>query len=174
MARTTTPLTDTKIKTSKAKDKDYKLFDGGGLFLLVTKRDSKLWRLKYKYDGKEKLLSLGVYPNISLFKARELRELHKAELAKGINPSEAKKEKKELQHQEDSKHLNTFKAIALQRLEKIQDDISESHYKRTLRGFVNDTFPYIGDKNINEVTSKDIINILKNMMNRNVKKSTNK
>ena len=174
MSRAITPLTDTKIKTSKPKAKDYKLSDGGGLYLLVTKAGGKHWKLKYKFDGKEKKLSLGAYPDITLSKARELRESNKQLIANGINPSEAKKEKKELQQQEDNKHLNTFKVIALQRLEKIKDDVSIPHYKGTLRGFVNDTFPYIGDKNINDVTSKDIINILKIMMERNVKNSTQK
>ena len=174
MARTVTPLTDTKIKTAKAKDKDYKLFDGGGLFLLVTKRNTKLWRLKYKFDGKEKLLALGAYPEVSLSKARELRETNKKLLADGVNPNEAKQELKEQHHKEDTKHLHTFKAIALQRLEKIKDDISEPHYKGTLRGFVNDTFPYIGDKDINDITSRDIIALLKKMMERDVRNSTQK
>ena len=66
MARTITPLTATQIKQAKPKEKDYKLSDGRGLYLLVTKRSTKLWRLKYKFDGKEKLLSLGAYPDISL------------------------------------------------------------------------------------------------------------
>jgi len=174
MARTVTPLTDTKIKTAKQKEKDYKLFDGGGLFLLVTKRNTKLWRLKYRFDGREKLLALGAYPEISLSKARELREINKKLLADGINPSAAKQEIRELQHKEDTKHLNTFKTIALQRLEKIKEDISEPHYKGTLRGFVNDTFPYIGNKNINDITSRDIIAILKRMMERDIRNSTQK
>jgi len=174
MARKVIPLTDTKIRTSKPKNKDYKLTDGGGLYLLVTKAGGKHWKLKYRFNGKEKKLSLGAYPSISLSDARNLREVHKKELANGINPSEIKKEKQEQQRQKDNKHLNTFKAIALQRLEKIQDDISIPHYKGTLRGFVNDTFPYIGDKDINEITSKDIIDILKIMMERNVKNSTQK
>ena len=74
MARATTTLTDTKIKSSKAKDKDYKLSDGRGLFLLVTKSGGRLWRLKYKFDDKEQLLALGKYPDITLSQARELRE----------------------------------------------------------------------------------------------------
>jgi hypothetical protein len=164
MARATTALTATQIKTTKSKEKDYKLFDGGGLYLLVSKAGGKHWKLKYKFDGKEKLLSLGAYPDITLSKARELREQHKSDIANGINPSEVKKEKKEEKQAEDNKHLNTFKAIALQRLEKIKDDISEPHYKGTMRGFVNDTFPYIGDKEINEITARDIIFILKTMM----------
>ena len=174
MARTVTPLTNTKIKTAKAKEKDYKLFDGGGLFLLITKRNTKLQRLKFKFNGKEKLLALGAYPEISLSRARELRDTNKKLLADGINPSTVKQETKELQRKEDTKNLNTFKVIALQRLKKIKDDISIPHYKGTLRGFVNDTFPHIGSKNINDVTSKDIINILKIMMERNIKNSTQK
>lgn len=174
MARTVTPLTDTKIKTAKAKEKDYKLFDGGGLFLLVTKRNTKLWRLKYKFDGKEKLLALGAYPEISLSKARELREANKKLLADGINPNTAKQEVKEQHHKEDTKHLHTFKAIALQRLEKIKEDISEPHYKGTLRGFINDTFPYIGDKYIDDITAQDIIALLRKMMERDVRNSTEK
>jgi len=174
MARTTTALTATQIKTAKAKDKDYKLFDGGGLFLLVTKRNTKLWRLKYRFDGKEKLLAMGAYPTISLSNARELREQYKQDISNGINPNDVKKENKELQQIEDTKHLNTFKAIALERLNKIRDDISEPHYKGTLRGFVNDTFPYIGNKAINEVTAQDIITLLRKMMDRNVRNSTQK
>lgn len=174
MARVITPLSDTKIKTSKTKDKDYKLADGGGLYLLVTKAGGKHWKLKYRFDGKEKKLSLGAYPSISLSKARELREIHKSEIANGINPSETKKEAKEIQLQQENKHLNTFEAIALQRLKKIKDDISEPHYKGTMRGFLNDTFPYIGNKDINEVTAKDIISLLRIMMKRDVRNSTQK
>lgn len=171
MARTIAPLTDTKIKTVKAKDKDYKLFDGGGLFLLVTKRNTKLWRLKYNFGGKEKSISLGAYPTISLIQARTLREKHKSDIANGINPSEHKQQQKELQKQEEIKSLNTFQFLALQRLEKIQDDISESHYKRMYRGFKNDVFPFIGDKSIDDILAEDIINILQIMMKRNVRNS---
>jgi len=149
MARQVTPLSKTKVRTAKTQDKDYKLFDGGGLFLLVTHSNSKLWRLKYRFDGKEKLLALGSYPEISLSKARTIRE-------------------------ENNKHLHTFKAIALQRLELLKNDISDTHYKGTLRGFVNDTFPYIGNMDINEITAKDIIVLLRRMMERNVRNSTQK
>lgn len=174
MAKAINPLTATQIKTAKAKEKDYKLFDGGGLFLLVTKRNSKLWRLKYKFDGKEKLLSLGSYPSISLLKARSLREEHKTTIANGDNPSAIKKEIKNNQKKNDYKDSSTFKSIALERLEKIKDDISETHYKGTMRGFVNDTFPYIGDVNIDDVTAQDIIMLLRRMMERDVRNSTQK
>ncbi len=174
MARLTTPLTDTKIKTSKAKDKDYKLTDGAGLYLLVTKSGGKHWKLKYRFDGKEKKLSLGAYPTISLLKARELRDKYKTDIANGINPSEVKKESKEALLIQNEKSQNTFEVIALERLNKIQSTISETHYKGTLRGFINDTFPYIGKKPIDDVTAKDIINILHIMMERGVTNSAKK
>ena len=174
MARVTLPLTDTKIKTAKAKDKDYKLTDGAGLYLLVTKAGGKHWKLKYRFNGKEQKLSLGSYPDISLSQARELKEKHKAEIANGKNPSELKKENKAITDKEDCKEHTTFKAIALQRLEKIKDDISDPHYKGTLRGFVNDTFPYIGERDINDIYAKDIISILRRMMERDIRNSTQK
>ncbi len=145
MARATTPLTNTKIKNAKSKDKDYKLFDGGGLFLLITKRGTKLWRLKYKQD-----------------------------LANGINPSEDKKQKIVTKKKEEINNLNTFKLIVLERLEKQKDDISQSHYKRTFNGFINDVFPIIGDIPIDEVTAKHIINILQIMNDRDANSSARK
>jgi len=174
MARLTTPLSDTKIKTSKPKEKDYKLSDGAGLYLLVTKSGGKHWKLKYRFEGKEKKLSLGAYPSISLYKARELRDKYKVDIANGINPSEAKKENKAALLIQNEKLSNTFENIAMERLNKIQDTISETHYKGTLRGFINDTFPYIGKKPIDDVTAKDIINILHIMMERGVTNSAKK
>ncbi|SFV58940.1 Integrase [hydrothermal vent metagenome] len=174
MARTIIPLTDTKIKQAKPKEKDYKLFDGGGLYLLISKAGGKHWKLKYKFNAKEQLLTFGSYPEITLSKARELREENKQLIANGINPNDLKREAKELQNQEAIKSLNTFKNIALERLEKIRDDISEPHYKRMHRGFINDVFPYIGDKPLDEVEASDIIIILQNMLKRGVKNSAQK
>ena len=174
MARKITPLTATQIKQAKPREKDYKLSDGGGLYLLVTKRNTKLWRLKYKFDGKEKLLSLGSYPDITLSKARELRETNKQLIANGINPNDLKKQTKEIQKQEEIKSQNTFKNIALERLEKQKETISETHYKRTINAFKNDCFAYIGDKFIDDVTAKDIIQLLQVMNARGVNDSARK
>ncbi len=81
------PLSDTSARNAKPLDKPYKLSDGGGLFLLVNPSGSKYWRLKYRINGKEKLLSLGVYPQVSLKAAREKRDEIKAFIAQGIDPS---------------------------------------------------------------------------------------
>jgi len=92
MPKQTTPLTDTQIRSMKPDSKDIKLFDGGGLFLLVKPTGGKLWRFKYRFGGKEKLLSLGAYPQISLSLARQRREEARELIARGTDPSAARKE----------------------------------------------------------------------------------
>ncbi len=94
MPRTTKALTNIEIKTAKAKTKEYKLFDGGGLYISITPKGHKWWRLKYRYDSKEKRISLGVYPIITLSVARQQREKLKKLIASGIDPSQERKEKK--------------------------------------------------------------------------------
>lgn len=75
------PLTDVKVRNAKPKEKQYKLYDTGGLFLLVSPAGGKWWRFKYRFGGKEKLLSLGTYPEISLSKARERRRAARTQVA---------------------------------------------------------------------------------------------
>jgi hypothetical protein len=84
-------LTDTKIKQLKPAEKDYKESDEKGMYLLVRATGSKLWRMKYRVAGVEKTLSIGAYPDVTLKEARELRDKARADLAKGIDPSEVKK-----------------------------------------------------------------------------------
>lgn len=174
MARTVTPLNATQIKQAKPQTKDYKLSDGGGLYLLVTKAGGKHWKLKYRFNGKEQKLSLGAYPEITLLKARSLRDEHKSTIAHGINPNKEKKEQKAIQQEEEIKATNTFKNIALERLEKQRDTYSEAHFNRTLNAFNNDCFQFIGDKNIDEVEASDLIKILQVMADRGVNDSARK
>ena len=89
------PLNDRQIKNAKLAAKPYKLSDGGGMFLQVTPAGRKLWRLKYRIDGKEKLLSIGKYPAISLSKAREAAENARRLIATGQDPSQAKQQAKQ-------------------------------------------------------------------------------
>ncbi len=86
------PLTAPKIKASQPKEKDYKLFDEKGLFLLIKKTGAKYWRLKYRYNGKEKLFSIGVYPDTSLKDARLKRDEMRLPLNAGIDPMQQKKD----------------------------------------------------------------------------------
>ena len=90
------PLTDVKVRNAKPEAKPYKLSDGGGLFLLVQPAGGKWWRYKYRFAGKEKLLALGSYPDVSLSDARERHSQARKALAAGNDPSEVKKEAKRL------------------------------------------------------------------------------
>jgi len=106
MSRPATQLTDTAIKTAKPKAKKYKLFDGKGLFLLVMPTGSKLWRLKYRFSNKEREYAIGIYPTISLSKARAKRDELKTLIAEGIDPNEKKKQDKQVVTEE--KKLTAF------------------------------------------------------------------
>ncbi|GAB1439460.1 hypothetical protein MASR2M36_22320 [Providencia sp.] len=88
-------LTVKQINTSKPKEKDYKLSDGGGLYLLVKTNGGKYWRLKYRIDGKEKLLAIGIYPTVTLADARRKCDDAKRLLADGIDPNQQRKEQKQ-------------------------------------------------------------------------------
>lgn len=87
-------LTDTAIRNAKARDKDYKLADSGGLYLLITPAGGKLWRLKFRVDGKERKLALGRYPEISLAKARKQRDAARSQVAQGADPAWDKQRRK--------------------------------------------------------------------------------
>ena len=102
------PLTDTAIKGFKPEDKPYKEFDGGGLYLEVAPKGGKWWRLKYRFGGKEKRISLGTYPPIGLKDARQRRDEAKELLAKGIDPGEQKKEAKAEVAEAIRSNANTF------------------------------------------------------------------
>ena len=174
MARKAIPLTDTEISKAKPREKEYKLFDGGGMYLSISPKGGKWWRLKYLFEKKEHRISLGTYPSTPLKEARKKRDELKEKIALGINPSEEKQEKKLSLKIEREKQINTFEKIALERLEKQKDTISESHYKRTLNALKNDCFQYIGHKPIDEVTAKDIISLLQVMNERGVNESARK
>ena len=94
MPKRIVPLTDIQVSKAKAKDKPYKLADGGGLFLLVTPTGGKLWNLKYRFSDKEKKLSFGAYPAVSLADARQRREDARKLLANGVDPTAIKKAQK--------------------------------------------------------------------------------
>ena len=108
MPKRTVPLTDMQIRAIKPAAKDIKLFDGSGLFLLITPTGGKLWRFKYRFGGREKLLSFGAYPQISLADARQRREEARELIAKGIDPGAAKKEQEAAMLREQE----TFEVVA--------------------------------------------------------------
>lgn len=174
MARIATALTASKIKSLKAKEKDYKLFDGRGLFLLVTKSGGKLWRLKYTFEGKEKLLSLGKYPDITLVQARGLREKHSNDIANGINPSAVKQEKKKRKEQEELKQENTLNKISDEFFIQIEESVTAKYLTKLKSYYTNHVKAYLGTKPIKEIQRVDILKIIDTMQDRGILESTKK
>ena len=151
-------LTDTAIRAAKPKDKPYKLSDSAGLYLMVNPTGSRLWRLKYRLAGKEKVLAIGAYPAVSLATAREKREQAKALLAQGTDPSEAKQEAKREAVEESA---NTFRLIAEEYLAKARRENrapSTMAKNEWLLGLANDE---IGDKPIREISAAMILDCLR-------------
>jgi integrase len=156
-------LTDIACKSAKAKDKAYKLSDGGGLYLEITATGSKLWRMKYRVHGIEKRLSLGVYPTVTLAEARDGRENAKKLLNQGIDPSAQKKEKKK----ESARNaLNTFKSFAIEWHENMSHKWTKRHADTVLHRLEVDIFPEIGSMPISEIKPSNIIAALKKVQNR--------
>ena len=165
------PLTDTAIRTAKPAEKPYKLADEKGLFLLLNPNGSKWWRLKFRVDGKEKLLSLGTYPEISLKKAREERDKARTMLAEGIDPSQHRKATKA------TKTLlaaNSFEVICREWLENKRSNIEEAQYKKALARLEKDVFPWMGKRPITEITAPEVLAVLRRIDERGARYTAHK
>ncbi len=152
------PLTDVKVRAAKAKVKSYKLADERGLYLLVTPKGSKYWRLKYRFMGKEKALALGVYPDISLSEAREKRNDAKKHLAKEIDPGIAKQVAK---HATQTSIENTFEAIGREWFAKYSAPWAKTYSSKVLGRLENDVFPWIGKSPISEIAAPQLLSVLR-------------
>jgi hypothetical protein len=137
----TMALTNTTIRNAQPGAKPVKLYDDRGLFLLVTPSGGKWWRLKYRFDGKEKLLSLGTYPDVGLKEARERRDDAREMLANRIDPSHSRKAQKSLRHEQAA---NSFEAVSREWYEKYSQNWVEAHGSRIIRRLERDIFPDIG------------------------------
>ncbi len=157
------PLTDTAAKQAKPKDKTYKLSDERGMFLQVTPKGQKYWRLKYRYAGKEKLMALGVYPETSLKEARELRDNARALIRQNIDPV-AERQAQKAHREFEGK--NSFSAIAMYWFEKEQPHWSESHAKRVKRAIEKDLIPTLGNKGIATITPPELLQTLRKIESR--------
>ncbi|MGB5232968.1 MAG: integrase arm-type DNA-binding domain-containing protein [Desulfoprunum sp.] len=157
MPKRIVPLTDTKIRTIKATEKAQKLFDGGGLFLHVSPTGGKLWRLKYRFGGIEKLLSIGTYPQISLADARQQREQALAMIAKGVDPSDTKKAQKAASTEE----TETFEVIAREWHTKFSPSWASSHGNKIIRRLELYVFPWLGKRPIKSITAPELLSVLR-------------
>ena len=154
-------LTATAVKQAKPQPKTYKLWDGGGLHLLVNTQ-GKYWRYDYRFADKRKTLALGVYPAISLKAARKKHEEARDNLTNGIDPNAAKQAQKAA---DQGAFANSFEVVALEWLQK-RGAKSEGGDKRLNRLLQKDLFPYIGKRPISKITSPDLLKALRRIESR--------
>jgi len=150
------PLNNIQVKSAKARERQYKLSDGMGMYLLVHPSGGKYWRLKYRFKGKEKVLSLGVYPEASLSKAREKRDVAKRLLADGDDPSVAKKLLKFKQGEVES-----FEAVAREWHDKQKTVLADSTARDTLSKLNNHVFRHVGNLTITDISAPQWLAVLR-------------
>lgn len=155
------PLTVKAIEAAKPKDKPHRIGDGNGLYLEIPPRGAKRWRYRYRYAGKEKMISLGTYPSVTLKDARERRDEMSRALARGINPAEARKEEKAT-----LEGLNSFETIAREWHEKYGPNWTPEHAGIKLRCLERDAFPWLGRCPIREITAPEILDVLRRVEGR--------
>ncbi len=153
------PLTDTAIRNAKPRPKPYKVFDEKGMYLLITPSKGKWFRLKYRFNGKENQISLGVYPDVSLKDARDRRDAARTLLASGIDPSQDRKRRKSL---EANQAASTFEAVTREWFDKNAGAGAwvPAHADRKIRLFERDIFPALGKRPIAEIEPPDVLDVL--------------
>jgi integrase len=156
------PLSEIKVRTAKSQEDEYKIFDGGGLFLLVTPAGGKLWNFKYRFDRKEKKLAFGPYPDIGLADARERRDKARKHLANGIDPGAVRKAQK----QAETEDTETFEVIAREWYAKFITAWSEGHAATILRRMEVDLLPWIGKRPIADIKATELLSVLRRVESR--------
>lgn len=151
-------LTDSVIKAAQPKDKPYKLSDGEGLVLLLQPNGSKWWRFRYRYNGKEKMLSIGTYPEVTLKAARAMRVTVCDLLTQGIDPSQYRQEQKRLK---TLAIQNSFESVARLWWSSWKEARTARHADYVIRRLEADIFPMIGDKPITEITAPILLMTVK-------------
>jgi integrase len=151
-------LTDKAIRNLKLKDRPFKVTDGGGLFLWVQPNGGKWWRYRYRFAGRQKLLALGAYPDVSLLEARERHAQARKTLARGNDPGAVKKEAK---RQALLKSENTFETIAKEWCENRRDTWVTSYYEAMLVRLENHIFPRLGNRPITEITAPEFLSVVR-------------
>ncbi|RQW27247.1 DUF4102 domain-containing protein [Rhodobacteraceae bacterium CH30] len=151
------PLTDLKIKQLKPREKLYKVADEKGLYLEVTPQGGKWWRLKYRFDGKEKRLSLGTYPDVGLALARSRRDEARTLLATGTDPSAYRQAKK---HARAGAVADSFEVLAREWFVRWKTTKTVQHAEKVMRRFERDVFPWLGQRPISEITPVELLAVL--------------
>lgn len=152
------PLTNTAVRNAKPAKKAVKLFDDRGLYLEISPSGGKWWRHKYRFERKEKRLSLGVYPDVGLKEARDRRDAARKLLANGVDPGAHRKAQKLAEHE---KAANSFEVVAREWFAKYATTWAASHSERTIRRFERDVFPWIGSRPICDIYAPEILTVLR-------------
>ena len=157
------PLTDTAVRNAKPGTKTIRLFDERGLYLEVSPTGNKWWRLKYRFDGKEKRLALGVYPDVKLKDARDRRDAARKLLTDAIDPGEYKKLQKSSRGE---RAANSFEIVAREWFAKYAPTWAESHSSKIMQRLEKDLFPWLGNRPIMDITAPELLNVLRRIENR--------
>lgn len=152
------PLTDLEVRRAAAMEKTYRISDGRGMYLEISPAGGKYWRLKYRFNDREKRLALGVYPDVTLAHARRKRDEARAMLADGIDPGQAKKDKKRLARLNAA---NTFEAVALEWFERQASTWASSHSEKIMGRLKKDVLPWLGPRPIAEITAPEVLEVLR-------------
>ena len=158
MPKLATPLTDIQPRTAKAKDKPYKLSDGGGLYLLVNTDGAKYWRMDYTHSHKRQTIAFGKYPDVSLAEARNKRIASRKLLDQGVNPMQDKKDRERIQSEASA---NTFEKLARDWHANRLASWSVTTARDTMRRLEIDVFPEIGSKPVASIKHQDVIAALR-------------
>lgn len=154
------PLSDVAVRAAKPQPKPVKLSDGGGLQLLVTPTGGKLWRLAYRFDGKQKQLALGAYPAVGLADARKARDAAKATLAAGVDPSEKAKVDRAARKVATA---NTFVAVADELIAKMEREHKAVRTIAKVTWLLGIARPDLGTRPISEITAAEVLKVLKSV-----------
>jgi len=157
------PLSDTAIRAAKPKDKTYLMTDGEGMYLEITPSGGKWWRFKYRFDGKQKRLSLGTYPDTGLKEAREKRQEARRLLATGVDPSENRKAKKAAG---SGNIANSFEVIAREWFGRQEPTWVPSHSEKIISRLERDLFPWLGKRDIGTITAPELLAVLRRIEDR--------
>ncbi|WP_258187925.1 tyrosine-type recombinase/integrase [Trinickia symbiotica] len=152
------PLTDLEVRRAAPREKKYRISDGRGMYFEITPGGGKYWRLKYRFNDREKRLALGVYPDVTLAHARRKRDEARAMLADDIDPGQAKKEKNRLARLNAA---TTFEAVALEWFERQAPGWAASHSEKIMGRLKKGLFPWLGSRPIADITLPEVLEVLR-------------
>ena len=171
MPKRVLPLSDLKISKAKPQEKEYRLFDGGGLYLAVTPSGGKLWRIKYRFEGKAKELHLGAYPVITLAEARQKLLDTKRTIASGVDPGAVKKAQKQSRLE---KEANSFEVVAREWHGRFIEQWTAGHAVTIMSRLERDVFPYLGSEPVDEIKAPAVLKLLRRVESRGALESAHR